>query len=111
MANKTKNISTKIQYATLLLLGVFFLLGAISCRAVEPQQPETQTPNLEGSTDPQSAEPTATDVAAVAAGGDSSPSSEAEEDNQCLICHADKQALIDNAADLVVIESESSGEG
>ena len=111
MADKTKNFSTISQYSTLLMLGVLFLLGAVSCRAVVPQQPETQTPYLEGSADTQSAEPTTTEAAAVAAGEGSGQPSEADEANQCLVCHADQQALTDTAAALVVIESESSGEG
>lgn len=111
MADKTKNFSVKGQYSILLLLGVLFLLGAVSCRAVVPQQTETQTLILEGSADTQSAEPTSTETAGVAAEVGSSQSPEADEVNQCLVCHADQQALTDTATALVVIESESSGEG
>jgi len=34
-----------------------------------------------------------------------------EEINQCLVCHADQETLKDTAYPVVVIESESSGEG
>ena len=111
MADKTRNFSTKNQYSIRLLAGVLFLLGVVSCRAVVPQQPETQSVYLEGSEDTQSAEPTITETAAVAAGEGSGQSPEVDEVNQCLVCHADQQALIDTATALVVIESESSGEG
>lgn len=111
MADKTKNFSVKGQDSILLFLGVLFLLGAVSCQAVVPQQTETQTLHLEGSADTQSAEPTSTETAGVAAEAGSSQSPEADEVNQCLVCHADQQALTDTATALVVIESESSGEG
>jgi len=34
-----------------------------------------------------------------------------EEINQCLVCHTNKQALVDTVSPLVVVMSESSGEG
>ena len=34
-----------------------------------------------------------------------------ESADECLICHTDKQSLIDAAAPEVVVESESEGEG
>jgi len=36
---------------------------------------------------------------------------DSEDLNQCLVCHADQQALKDTADPVVLVETESSGEG
>ncbi|RLD01829.1 MAG: hypothetical protein DRI46_02690 [Chloroflexi bacterium] len=104
MAEKKKPYSLKILHSTLMLMGFILILGAVSCRGEEPQLPETQTPSPEGSTATHFPDPTASEAAEEGSGQPS-------EADQCLICHADQQALENTAADLVVAESENSGEG
>jgi hypothetical protein len=85
-----------------ILLGLFLILGAVSCRAKEEQLP-TQTP----------------EEAAVMTQVSPEPTQEAEEMaevpvevvDECLACHTDKQTLIDTASPVELAESENSGEG
>lgn len=109
MTEKKRSNSPKILHSTLMLLGIILILGAVSCRVAESQQ--TPTPSAEAALETPSAEPTASESAVGTAGEGSDQLAEAEEVDQCLICHADQQALVNTAADLVVVESENSGEG
>lgn len=106
MAKKPRKLTSKVQYYHLLILGGLILAAAVSCRASdqdlraapELELTETATFALES---PQATSPT--EMAVV--------ESEPEEVDQCLVCHTDKQSLIDTADPVVVVESEDSGEG
>lgn len=67
--------------------------------ALVPTRQNTPTPTLTDQTEPN--EPIPVEMATP---------EEAVVD-ECLTCHLDKQRLIDTAAPVVVVESESEGEG
>jgi hypothetical protein len=106
MAKIPNKLISKVQYYHLLILGILILIGAVSCQASN-QQAEV-TPELDL---------TATAEFAAETLPTSTPSELASENvppqqvDQCLACHTDKQALLDTADPVAVVESENSGEG
>ena len=109
MAKKIQKSFSKIHYGVLLILGGLMLVLAVSCQAGAAQPALTQTLDLEPTgvqiTEEAEEEPT------IETGEDPTQAITAEEQNQCLICHTDQQKLQDTADPVVVVESESSGEG
>jgi hypothetical protein len=108
MAKKIQKSFSKIQYSTLIILGGLLLLVAVSCQTGATEQVPTQAVAPEDTLEideVDSAEPE------NSSGEDQAQVVESEDLNQCLICHTDQQALQDTADPVVVVESESSGEG
>ena len=85
-----------------ILLGLFLILGAVSCRAQAEQMP-TQTQEEAAPETQASPEPTfeAEEMVEVTVA----------EVDECLACHTDKQTLVDTASPVELAESENSGEG
>ncbi len=106
MAKIPRKLISKVQYYHLLVLGSLILAAAVSCRASDQGGQGTPELELTETASAALASPLATSTTEMA-----EVESEPEEVDQCLVCHTDKQALIDTADPVVVVESENSGEG
>jgi hypothetical protein len=109
MAKINQKPYSKIHYSLSLILGGILLLAAVSCQAAATRQPETQTEEPENTQVVDSVP--SQEEGEGTSGEDQGQVVEVEDPNQCLICHTDKQTLMDTADPVVVVESESSGEG
>jgi hypothetical protein len=94
------NLKSKV-----LLIAVFILIiGLSACQTNRVHQQEELSQLLEGL--PKSTVlPEPTEVTLFA------EDLETETIDECLICHSNQQTLIDTAKPVVVVKSESSGEG
>lgn len=94
-----------------LVLVVLIISGSLAgCSEQAASLPEGEEPVGEVQITP--VQPTPTDADAAEEQPQEVDLIKAEDEvNQCLECHTDREALIDNAAPQVTIEEESSGEG
>jgi len=94
------NLKSKV-----LLIAVFFLfIGLSACQTNRLRQQEDLSQLLEGL--PKSTVlPQPIEVTLIA------DDLETETIDECLVCHSNQQTLIDTAKPVVIVESESSGEG
>ena len=97
---------SKVKHFHLLILGALLLLGTASCQAGA----EDADPGLEAAPT-QATQPLPETSAPEEEGGEVAAVPEEEAVDQCLLCHTDQKTLIDTADPVVVVESESSGEG
>jgi len=97
----------KHTFTRILIMILILAVGLISCQSASDSETKLVSPSdLESIV---VAEPTFT----AEPNADVAPLEDQASDNndQCLLCHSDKQTLIDTANPVVVLESESSGEG
>jgi len=102
MVKKLSKIPSKARISTLVFWVGLLLIGAVSCQAEQTQLPAAETPTQEVAEQA----PTEESVEIAA-----SEETEVPPQDQCLVCHTDQQTLMDTAAQVVALESESSGEG
>jgi len=104
MPKKIGNTSQNSPLLLIMVLGILLLVGVVSCQADQPQEIQNEELTTSETAIIESPEPTAVEVATLA-------ELPAEKVDECLACHIDRQTLIDTAEPVVVLESESSGEG
>ena len=94
----------------LVLLAGLLLVAAPACSTAEgpvSEPPEVEDTRVEVTPVDPTPEETAEEQTVALAAESESP----QEENSCLECHTDQQALIDTAAPVEAVEKESTGEG
>ena len=108
MVMNKKKFPSKIQYASLIIIGVLLILLAVSCQTADSQVAEDPTQEEGEAEVLESPEPTETEAEEMA---EAVIEEEPAVVDECLVCHTDQETLMDTADPVVDLESESSGEG
>ncbi len=98
-----KNKQLQSNYHRSMVIGLF-LVFLTSCQTESMSGVEQRTEPT-----PKSSEPTQTMEMVSSLNAEESLTPEIND--ECVSCHIDKQALIDTAKPVVLLESENSGEG
>ena len=105
MSKRIGNFSLKTTSFFIIILGIVLLLGAVSCQANKTQElPVAEATEIVSEIVEISEKTEEVEEVVM----EDPPEENVDE---CLACHTDKQTLIDTAAPVVDLESESSGEG